>query len=294
MFTIDIVPEPLRTYVLSNGPGACQVAIVPERGGLVTSLKLSGRELLFLDRQTLLDKSKNVRGGIPVLFPIAGKLADDQYVVQGRTLTMRQHGFARNLPWDVVETSANTGEARMTLTLESSPVTRESFPWDFVVRLTYVISPQGLAIEQEYENRSTEPMPLHAGFHPYFRVPSPSKTRVRVDTHATRAWDNVHKQFVNFTGFDFAQPEVDVHLLDPHPPGSVLRFDGIGDGGNDGEVRLQADGSFPILVVWSLRDKDFVCVEPWTAPGNALNTKEKIIEVAPRGVHRASVGISLG
>jgi galactose mutarotase-like enzyme len=32
-------------------------------------------------------------------------------------------------------------------------------------------------------------------------------------------------------------------------------------------------------VVWTLKVKGFVCVEPWTSPGNALNSGERLLRV---------------
>jgi galactose mutarotase-like enzyme len=39
-------------------------------------------------------------------------------------------------------------------------------------------------------------------------------------------------------------------------------------------------------VVWTLEGKDFVCVEPWTCPGNALNTGERLMTLG-KGETRA-------
>jgi galactose mutarotase-like enzyme len=58
--------------------GHAEATIAPHRGAIVTSLRIAGRELLYLDRATFDDPSKNVRGGIPVLFPTPGKLANDR------------------------------------------------------------------------------------------------------------------------------------------------------------------------------------------------------------------------
>ena len=78
--------------------------IVPARGGIVTALAVGGRDLLFLDRATLEDPAKNVRGGIPILFPFAGKLEDERFLPAGTR--MKQHGFGRNKPWAVRAQSA--------------------------------------------------------------------------------------------------------------------------------------------------------------------------------------------
>ena len=62
----------MDTITLTEGD--TRVEIAPARGALVTRLVVKGQELLYLDRATLDDPSKNVRGGIPVLFPFAGRL----------------------------------------------------------------------------------------------------------------------------------------------------------------------------------------------------------------------------
>ena len=53
--------------------------IVPERGALVSRFIVEGEPILFLDESTLADPTKNVRGGIPVLFPAPGVLSGATY-----------------------------------------------------------------------------------------------------------------------------------------------------------------------------------------------------------------------
>jgi galactose mutarotase-like enzyme len=40
-----------------------------------------------------------------------------------------------------------------------------------------------------------------------------------------------------------------------------------------------ASDDFAYWVVWTLKVKGFVCVEPWTSPGNALNSGERLLRV---------------
>ena len=46
-------------------------------------------------------------------------------------------------------------------------------------------------------------------------------------------------------------------------------------------MRLAWSGDFRTMVVWTLGGRDFVCVEPWTAPAGALRTGEGLIWLAP-------------
>src|SRR4051812_8129567 len=97
-FTVEEKPGPLATWVLADHAAGSVAELVPARGGMATRFSVGKQPVLALDEATLLDPSKNVRGGIPVLFPSPGKLAGDRYARGG---AMGQHGFARNLPWSV-------------------------------------------------------------------------------------------------------------------------------------------------------------------------------------------------
>ena len=73
---------------------------------MATRFSALGRSWLYLDEATLLDPSKNVRGGIPILFPSPGKLEGDAFARDGRSGHLGQHGFGRNLAWK--ETARST------------------------------------------------------------------------------------------------------------------------------------------------------------------------------------------
>ena len=90
---------------------AAIATVAPARGGLVTHFELGGRPILFMDQATLDEPTQNVRGGIPVLFPSPGKLAGDAWAYGGRQGSLKQHGFARNLKWEVIQVSAAAATA---------------------------------------------------------------------------------------------------------------------------------------------------------------------------------------
>jgi len=274
MFTVQPRADALESLQLNDTAADSELVLAPPRGGLATRLRLTGVNLFFLDEGTLRGSSKNVRGGNPVLFPSPGKLEGDAWARGGRRGALKQHGFARNLPWQVVGTA--TGDAaRATLRLASSDETRAAYPWDFTADYTYVLSGAALRIEQRFTNTGREPMPFGAGFHPYFRVAQAEKGAARVLTKATRAFDNVTKQRGPLAGIDLRGAEVDLHLEDHGavPCGLALP--------SGRTVELRGSPEFSQWVVWTLKDKDFVCVEPWTCPGNALNTGERLLVLEP-------------
>ncbi|NVJ26571.1 MULTISPECIES: aldose epimerase [Myxococcus] len=270
----------LETYALVDG--GCRVEVIPSRGALVSRMTVDGDEVLYLDEATVADPAKNVRGGIPVLFPIAGPLPGDTYPADRKSFTMSQHGFARRLPWTVRQAE----DSLLVVGLSSTEETLRQFPWQFDAQLTFSLVGTRLTLDFDVENRDTRPLPLHLGFHPYFRVPDAAKAVATVETDATHAWDNRNKREVPFTGLDLTQDEVDLHLRDHSGPGTVL-----GRGPGLRPVHLSWSPEFKVLVVWTLRGKDFVCVEPWTAAAGALATGEGLLHVEPG--ERASLAFDI-
>jgi galactose mutarotase-like enzyme len=265
-------PTPLESVVLASGDTT--VYLAPDRGGMATRFFVGDRPVFYLDVATLLDRTKNVRGGCPVLFPSPGKLAGDRFTQGGRSGSLAQHGFARNLPWEVVGRT----DREATLELRSSGETLKAFPWDFVATYRYRLEGAKLRIEQRFTTESASPMPFGAGFHPYFELADARKAntdRPRIATGATRAFDNTTKRMMDLRGpIDLASGEVDLHLVDHDA--DVLALD-LGDGRR---VEVRASPEMNRWVIWTLPGRDFVCVEPWTARGDALNTGESLLYAA--------------
>src|SRR5215469_14707579 len=93
--------ESVRFKEITIQHGEVEAKIAPARGALISALEVGDKQVLFLDRATFEDQTKNVRGGIPVLFPYAGKLDGGRLRVSGAE--MGQHGFGRNRAWEVKE-----------------------------------------------------------------------------------------------------------------------------------------------------------------------------------------------
>lgn len=268
-------PTPLETVLLEDpaAPGGpSRVWLAPGRGALVTRFSAAGREVLFLDEATLLDEGKNVRGGVPVLFPSPGRLQQDRWARDGRSGTLGQHGFARNLPWEVVA----QGPSEVTLRLLPTAATRANYPFEFQLDYRFSLTGPALRIEQRVHNPGPLPLPFGCGFHPYFHVPQEEKSGARIENKATRAFDNVTKQEVALTGaIDLSAQEVDLHLEDHGRADCALVL--------EGGARVEVSGSPELSrwVIWTLAGKEFVCLEPWTGPGDGLNTGLGLLVAAP-------------
>ena len=274
MATIQTQQRQYLTYVLSRTDTAALLEVVPERGGIITRWQVRDRDILYLDAERFADPALSIRGGIPILFPICGNLPDNTYTHQGQTYTLKQHGFARDLPWQMVDQSLEV-DPSLTLQLNSTDQTRSVYPFEFELRFTYRLGGDRLTIQQQYTNRSNQVMPFSAGFHPYFQVTD--KQQLAFDLPATTVQDQRTKTIHPFTGgFDFDQDEIDVAFQNlPTPTASVS------DRSQGQRLTLTYSPQFSTLVFWTLKGKDFYCLEPWTAPRNALNTGEGLLQLAP-------------
>jgi galactose mutarotase-like enzyme len=279
--SVDVTTRPgaLPTWTLRAGEALAEV--VPARGGLVSRFRVGSVEVLATDDEAVHGGTRNVRGGIPILFPAAGRLKDDHYLAAGAVRELKQHGFARDLPWRVTDQDTG-GAVRLGMELVATAATLREFPWDFRLAFTVEVSGRSLRILQAYENRSSSPMPLHAGFHPYFAVPDAEKGAARIQAPEGNAWDKVSGRVVPLQGFDLTAPEVSLGLLDGDrgfPAATLARLSAP----SLTAVEVEVSPELSHWVVWTLGGRDFLCVEPWTAPADALNTGKGLLWLAPEG-----------
>jgi len=278
--------DTLETHLLVDHEAKARVAVAPGRGGMVTRFVVGDTSVLYLDVDSLRDVTKNVRGGIPVLFPIAGRLADDKYQVGGSTYTMKQHGFARNLPWAIVDQTTDGG-ARLGLALTPNVQTRAQFPFEFRVGITYALVEGRLTASVRVTNTGDGDMPISPGLHPYFQLADRNKAAARVVTDATQAFDNRTGLAVTLREpIDLSADLVDLHVLDHWPRTVRLTRP------QDRDLELSLGVPDRVLVIWTERGRDFVCVEPWAARGNALNAGGAI-HVPPGGTYETTFAISV-
>ncbi|WP_438431262.1 aldose epimerase [Gorillibacterium sp. sgz500922] len=259
------------------------VILCPERGGIVTSFRSRGRELLYLDRETLLDPAANVRGGIPVLFPISGQLPGGEYVWEGQSYRIRNHGVVRNRPWRVVGTSTEDGAA-VTIRIASDAGTQGEYPFTFELTFTYRLRNGALRIEQEYANLSERAMPFYAGLHPYFNA---AIGPIAYETDATRLLDLNDGAEKPFSGtLDLSGAKESAVLLDAREP--MISF--AADEG--ARVALRYSPEFRYIVLWTVPGKPFICVEPWMAKNEEMLRGDELARLDPQSRLRLFVEIS--
>lgn len=285
MFAIARQQQQYTTYILSDVSSQSQLEVVPERGGIIARWQVQGQEILYLDAERFANPNLSVRGGIPILFPICGNLPENAYTYKGQQYTLKQHGFARDLPWEVTE-QVTQERVSLTLVLNSNEQTRAVYPFDFQLAFTYQLIGNSLEIQQRYTNHSDEPMPFSTGLHPYFRASD--KTQLQFEIPATQFQDQRTKTSHRFDGFDFNSDEIDIAFRQLSRQQASVK-----DNSRSLQMQLDWDDAYSTLVFWTVKGKDFYCLEPWSAPRNAINTGENLIQLAPNASRETSVRLAV-
>ncbi|GBF93444.1 glucose-6-phosphate 1-epimerase [Raphidocelis subcapitata] len=152
----------LDKVVLKTPQGASSEVFL--HGAHVTSFKTaSGKDVMFLSKESVFKPPKAIRGGVPVCFPQFGQLGP-----------LGQHGFARNTAFEVVESS----DSSVTLLLKASGREDERYPHPFELRVSVKLEDEALTQEMTATNTGDKPMDFTCALHTYFSVSSIEKVHV--------------------------------------------------------------------------------------------------------------------
>jgi galactose mutarotase-like enzyme len=145
-------------HVIENGD---VTATVLAHGAELRSLKAAdGLELMW-------QAGAEWRRHAPLLFPIVGRLKNDQLRHQGKLYPMTQHGFARDSTFKWIE----RGPSSCRLALTDSVETRARYPFAFRLAAAYGLRDAGLDVTLEISNPGVEMLPASLGGHPAFNWP---------------------------------------------------------------------------------------------------------------------------
>ncbi len=286
MFAVALKADSSPTYVLSDTEADARLELVPNRGGLATQWVVEGQEIFYFDRDRFADPSLSVRGGIPILFPICGNLPDNQYSLGEQTYSLKQHGFARDLPWQVTQQGV-TEAASLTLELTSDETTLTQYPFAFKLAFTFRLKGHILELQQQFTNLADAPMPFSTGLHPYFLVED--KAQLEFEIPATEFRNHLTAGVEIFGGdFDFDQAEIDLAFQQLIAPAATVTDHHLGR-----RLTVSWSDDYTKLVFWTVKDKDYYCLEPWTAHRNALNTGEDLLFIDPQQTWEATVRLAV-
>jgi galactose mutarotase-like enzyme len=245
-----------------QGPKNNEVSFSPERGGIIKSMKLNGIEVLYMDEKTFVDENKNVRGGIPILFPNAGPLVGENNPYPN----LKQHGFARTSPnWNIEKTEGGKFSEK----LLSDEETKKVFPYDLETSMKGELNEDGsITLVQEVINLEKDKgIPDSMGLHPYFKVPKEKKGDIKFDFFGGEI---IEKDFNNWS--QGGTTSIDNPKL--NDPNAVLRVE-IPELGT---LVMDVSVEYQKIWIWSLPGQDFVCIEPVMRDEGGLVDEPEIVK----------------
>ena len=227
----------------------CAAVIDCAHGGRMASLRVFGEELLVGRRDDVLG------WGCYPLAPWAGRLRDRRFAFGGHCYWMPAnfgtdaiHGTVFGRAWEVVA--------------EHAIATELGEDWPFPGRATqgFALGPDALEMRLRIEALD-EPFPASAGFHPWFRRRLASGTQAELGFHAAE------RLLLDANGIPTGErgpmgegPWDDCFVgVAPDP---LIRWPGV--------LALTLSSSHRHWVVFD-EPAHALCVEPWTAPPDALN-----------------------
>ena len=253
----------------------------PSRGGIVTNWLLNGFQILYFDQERFLDKSKSIRGGIPILFPICGDL-ENKSLFGDYFLDLMQHGFARDQEWNY---SFNKLKKTLYLTLSDNEITRRYYPYLFELKIEITLTIETLRFNVEIFNKSNITMPFNFGLHPYFNISDfnnvkfldYSKCCLNQKNNNLVKTENLLRN--SFKGIDLLM----------YSSGKISFI----DYGLKRKITLTNPYPFDISVIWSDPPRQMLCMEPWTSPRNSLGNGFRKIEIKPNFSQKLYTSISV-
>ena len=235
------------------------IKFCPERGGVITNWVSDGNEILYFDETRFMDKTKSIRGGIPILFPICGNLNTSSSVFGNGYLQLPQHGFARDSQW---QHSLNEKEDALCLFLNESKKTKKYYPFDFELRIEVTLKINCLEFEITIKNKTEIPMPVNFGLHPYFIVSDLENLEF---FNIPLNCQNQEKNTISNTFDELNNIHLGIDLLMYTSGRSAFR-----DKIFKRQVTLNHPYPFDLGVIWSDPPRRMICLEPWTSPRNSF------------------------
>lgn len=217
----------------------------------------------------------------PILFPIVGKLKNNQYLYQGTQYTLNQHGFARDLEFEIHELYTDL----VTFKLENNAITAPNYPFQFCLLITYQAIETGLFMHLQIHNTGTQKIPFSIGLHPGFNLPETELVSFELYSEKAINWQvealesglcNGESRLLasdcNFLALNSESFKSDALVF----KNFNSKFIGLRHQFSNFKIEMQTT-DFPYLGVWNkFPSQSYVCLEPWAGVADSIDSNGDI------------------
>jgi galactose mutarotase-like enzyme len=222
----------------------------------------------------------------PILFPIVGRLNDNTCYVDSNAYHMTQHGFARDMNFDIWKQEKDS----ISFILHSNEETKQKYPYDFALVVSYTLQEKSVIVTYEVQNKQDGRMHFSIGAHPAFNVPLVDgetfedyvltfPQEEKMDTYLLHSGQlSLEKQ----TLMDAAKTipltrelfDIDTIILENMKNNEITLYSTK----SKKYVRMQFAG-FPYLGIWTQAgNAPFLCIEPWFGISDVVGKPRELQE----------------
>lgn len=217
-------------------------------------------------------------GQAPILFPIVGRLINDEYFVDGKAYTMPKHGFARKMQWSVFSKESDS----ISFILSDTKETYSVYPYRFDLIVAFTLEENTLIVNHCVINKSEDVMYFSLGAHPGFncsigdKLVFDKKENLRTEKIDLELSLRLPETFPVLENNDTIIITTDIFNED------ALILHGIESenitlkhSDNKHNVTFNL-GNAPYLGIWAKPGAPYVCIEPWFGVNDSFDKKEDI------------------
>lgn len=304
-----------KEYILSNPSTGESVHILPELGGIIRKLSLrkGNKSYTIINCGNTLTELLAQLPSYPSthLFPWGNRVRNGQFTYEGTThqlalnevnLQNALHGFVYLSPFKIMEATVVDDVAILVLryTYKGGYF---GYPFPFTLDVTHSFSTgNGLTISYIITNIGTTTMPTSLGWHPYFQFEGEKVDDLLLTIPSTHQYQSdsqmipvgrAERQFgeaislsnVSLDTIFALEPSADKHEIILHSPAK------------DVSIHLWQDAAanqFNYSIVYTPDSRDRIAIEPMTAPTDALNSGENLLEIKAGEEYVLNCGVYLG
>ena len=243
---------------------------IKEYGAEISSVKSAdGHEYMWQG------DAKFWSGQAPVLFPVCGKLLNLAYRHEGKTYSMKGHGFARRKTFSAVQ----SGETLAVFTLEDDTQTRAEYPFAFRLTVRYELKGDRIFVDVCVENTGNETMYFNFGSHEAYAVDGDfTDWSVEFEKEEDlRVYEQIGPAYLTGKILPLREKVKELPLSYDLFANSSLAFDGIRSRAATlrrcGKPVVRVDfADFDQLLLWTKPGAPFFCIEPWNGIPDFIDT----------------------
>lgn len=217
----------------------------------------------------------------PILFPICGALKNGKFTFSGKEYSLPGHGFAKDMEF----TGEKIKETKAVFTMQSSPETILSYPFNFTFKIIYELTESTLNITYSVKNHSDGEMFFSVGAHEGFSCPegieeyslefekpqtlySYTVSDSLLDGGRILFLDNSDKLPLKYEYFKTDSP---VFKNTEFKKVSLVHQ-------KSGKKITYSFPGFDNFLIWSIPGANFICLEPWAGLPDSIDSRGEFSE----------------